>query len=551
MLASPSPLRPSFPSFPQQQRHRRPPARSIHGSVTPSLPVPLLAFHRLLSSGDLDPDDLTLSSLLESCRDRHAAEEGRQIHALAVKRGFAASSVLVRRSLLRTYAKLLSVDDALKLFDRCCHPDLVSCNDLILGLCRSGDLEAARVIFDVMEEKNVVSWSLMVDGYARNGLLDLAQDLFDAMPVRNQFSWNSLISGYLRHGRVEAARAIFDRIRDRLGVVTWTAMVSGHVQNSQYKEALEVFHQMQVAGVVPNKVTIVSILPAITELGALSHGRSIHACLYKMDIEIDSVLGSALVDMYSNCGCLEEALVVFKNLNHKELSAWNSVISGLAAHGRGADALRVFYTMQNDFEMLPNEITFTAVLTACRHTGLTEEGRRMFSLFTEHYKLKPNIRHFGCMVDLLARGGYLKEALEFVESMPMKPNSVIWKTLINACRIHKNVGMADHVWSKVIELGGPQDSGFYTMISSIYKDAGRAGDASKVRMQMNDLQVKKIAGCSWIESDGIVHEFLMDGASFHARGSDILEVLHQMRELMKFDDSNSEDACLILHSCMS
>ncbi|KAJ8500126.1 hypothetical protein OPV22_010678 [Ensete ventricosum] len=503
------------PSRPQQQRGS-PRATRVRGRTLPALlatgsapkgnkppPDTTINFHRLLSSGTLETERIGFPSLLKTCCDLRAAEEGRQLHGQAVKRGLLLSDVYVQRSLLRMYSGFLACDDALKVFDRCSQPDIVSCNDLIVGLCRIGNLDAARKVFDGMTDRNVVSWSVMVDGYARNGSLEIAQELFDAMPERNQFSWNSLISGYLRRGHC--------------------------------KEALDLFLEMQVEGVPPNKVTIVSVLPAVTELGALDQGRWIHAYLDKMGLEVDSVLASALVDMYSNCGCIGDAIYVFEKLEHKELSAWNSIISGLAAHGRGRDALHLFYRMQDDFQMIPNEVTFTSILSACSHAGLVEEGRRLFHLFTEHYRLKPNIRHYGCMVDLLARAGYLKEAVEFVETMPVEPNSVIWKSLISACRIHKNVGLADRIWRKITE-SGLQDSGAYVLMSNILKDVGRSDDAGKVRKQMNDLPVKKVAGCSWLELDGVIHEFLTGRESFHAQGMQIRSLLYGMQELIKLEE---------------
>ncbi|CAL9047635.1 pentatricopeptide repeat-containing protein At1g08070, chloroplastic-like [Musa acuminata AAA Group] len=552
-MSTPLPQHQLFvPSRPQRQRGS-PRATRVRGRTLPALlttgrapegnnppPDPTVNFHRLLSSGALEPEHIAFPSLFKTCCGFRAAEEGRQLHGQAVKRGLLLSDVFVQRSLLRMYARFLACDDALKVFERCSQPDIVSCNDLIVGLCRIGDLDAARKVFDGMADRNVVSWSVMVDGYSRNGSLGIAQELFDAMPERNQFCWNSLISGYLRCGHVEVARRIFDRMRTQRGVVTWTAMISGYVQNSQYKEALDLFLEMQVAGVPPNKVTIVSVLPAVTELGALDQGRWIHAYLDKMGVEVDSVLASALVDMYSNCGCIGDAIYVFEKLEHKELSAWNSIISGLAAHGRGRDALHLFYRMQDDFQMIPNDVTFTAILSACSHAGLVEEGRRLFHLFTEHYRLKPNIRHYGCMVDVLARAGCLKEAVEFVETMPVEPNSVIWKSLISACRIHKNVGLADRIWRKITE-SGLRDSGACVLMSNILKDVGRPDDAGKVRKQMNDLQVKKVAGCSWLELDGVIHEFLTGRESFHAQGMQIRSLLYEMQEMIKLEEYNIDN----------
>lgn len=343
------------------------------------------------------------------------------------------------------YTNSLECQDALKLLDRCPEPDVIAQNDLMGGFLRTGDLVSARGVFDIMSYRNVVSWTVMMDGYARSGLMEIAQKLFDAMPERNQYAWSSLISGYLRCGQVEVARMVFDKMVPDRSVVTWTAMISGYVRNSYFKEAIDLFVDMQATGVAPNAVTLVSILPAVAQLGALTQGQWIHAYLEKMGVEVDSILGSALVDMYAKCGSIEQAISVFEKLEHRTLSAWNSIILGLAAHGRGRDALHIFSRLQEDSLLAPDEITFVGVLSACSHAGLVDEGLALFDIFTNYYKLTPNIRHYGCMVDLLGRAGFVKDAFEFVGKMQIEPNEVIWKTLLSACKIYKKIKLADQI----------------------------------------------------------------------------------------------------------
>ncbi|KAJ8620434.1 hypothetical protein MRB53_028963 [Persea americana] len=456
----------------------------------------LLLFHQLLSDGAfLDPDHLTFPFLINACRGLSAAEEGRQIHAQAVKFGLG-RDVFVQRALVRMYAKTGNCDGALRVLDHCPDPGIVPRNDLISGCWRNGEVEAARRVFDGMEQRNVVSWSIMVDGC---GHVEDARQIFDGMPEKN--------------------------------VVAWTVMISGYAQNCFFKAALEMFLQMQIAGVDPNEITLVSVLSAVAQLGALTQGRWIHAYIERKRIEVDGVLSSALVNMYSKCGCIKEALGVFESLKCKELSAWNSIILGLAAHGLGEDALIFFSRMQEDSSVSPNDITFVGVLNACSHAGLVDEGQLVFDLLTNFYKRTPNISHYGCMVDLLGRSGHLEDAKELVENMPMEPNSVIWNTLLGACRIHKNVEMAEHI-SRVALESGPQDSGFYAIASNVFADAGRWDNVGNLRRQMNDLKVQKVAGCSWIEVDGEVHEFLMGRESFHAESEEILSMVAEMEKMM-------------------
>ncbi|KAK9161830.1 hypothetical protein Syun_008171 [Stephania yunnanensis] len=424
------------------------------------------------------------------------------------------------------YAKCGGCDDAKKVFDRCLELDIVSRNDMISGYVRNGRLEGAREVFDGMTERNVVSWSAMIDGYSKVGEMDMARYLFDEMPERNQFPWNSLLSGYVKCGRVEVAREIFDEMPER-DVFSWTIMISGYSQSSQFKESLELFLEMLKSRVIPNRITLISVLPAIAQLGALSQGRWIHAYADKKGIEINGVLGAALVDMYCKCGSIDKALALFESLKYRTSSTWNSVILGLAAHGRGTDALCVFSRMQNDSTVTLNEITFVGVLSACCHAGLVNEGLKMFDLFTYYYKLRPNIRHYGCLVDLLGRAGFVNEAKELIDRMPIEPNPVIWKTLLSACRMHKNVELAEHVARVAIE-SAPQDSGFYALLFNIFAEAGYWNNMANVRREMNDLEVQKTVGCSWVEVDGVIHEFFAGRERFHRSWREICSVLETM-----------------------
>lgn len=509
----------------------------------------ILFFYRLLcdEAAAFTPNHLTFPFLFNACRRLSAVKEGRQFHAHAIKLGLHAD-VFVQRALVRMYAKWGGCHDASELLDRCNEPDIVAQNDLISGYLRIGELESARKVFDGMKERNVVSWTIMIDGYAKNGTMDVARQLFDEMPERNQFSWTSLISGYLMCGNLEEALQIFSLMPER-NIVAWTVMISGYVQKCLFKEALEMFLQMQEVGVDPNRITLASVLAAVAQLGELSQGRWIHAYIDRKGIELDGVLGSALVNMYSKCGCIEEALSVFDGLKSKELSAWNSILLGLATHGRGKDALRIFSKMEDDSSVIPNDVTFIGVLSACSHSGLVAEGQIIFDRMTIFYKLTPNIKHYGCMVDLLGRSGYIAEAKKFIENMPIKPNSVIWKTLLGACRIHKNFEMVEHILQVAVD-SDPQDSGFYSIASNILVEAGRLDDAGDLRRQMNDLKVQKVAGCSWIEVDGEVHEFLTGRESFHIESKEIICMVDEMERLMRqegYKTNAFKDSILVKH----
>lgn len=163
---------------------------------------------------------------------------------------------------------------------------------------------------------------------------------------------------------------------------------------------------------------------------------------------------------------------------------------------------------------LPNEVTFVSVLSACSRAGLLKEGREMFDLMVSVHGIQPTIEHYGCMVDLLGRFGLLKEAEELMRTMPIKEAPVVWETLLGACRNHGNVEMAERIARKLLELD-PQDSSSYVQLSNVHASMGRWNDVMEARKKMRAQGIRKEPGCSMIEVDGIVHEFLA-GEGMHS-----------------------------------
>ena len=165
-----------------------------------------------------------------------------------------------------------------------------------------------------------------------------------------------MINGYAKAGQIHAARSLFDQMPER-NVVSWSAMITNYAQVGMFKEALELFNEMQLAGLRPNHAGIVGALSACAFLGALDQGRWIHVYVDRNGMELDKVLGTALIDMYAKCGCIETARQVFGQMTERDVFSWTSMISGLANHGHSASAIELFIRMQNE-GVKPNEVTF-------------------------------------------------------------------------------------------------------------------------------------------------------------------------------------------------
>lgn len=307
-------------------------------------------------------------------------------------------------------------------------------------------------------------------------------------------------------------------------------MISAYAKGRCSKEALELWREMRVAGVAPDCISMVSVLSACSAMGALAIGAEVHRFVESNRVEVDMKLGTALVDMYAKCGDIENSLKVFHAMPVKDVLTWSSMIIGLANHGLGHDALSLFSEMISQ-GLQPNEITFIGVLIACTHVGLVNDGKKYFSSMSDVHGVVPRMEHYGCMVDLLGRAGHVEEAMELIRSMTFKPDPIIWRTLLGACRIHKNVEIAEEAMAKLKVLD-PLADGHYVLLSNIYAQANSWEGVAEMRKTIRRENIQRVPGRSSIEWENTVHEFV-SGDRSHPRIEEIYKMLEEMMDRLR------------------
>ncbi|XAR73022.1 hypothetical protein NMG60_11019870 [Bertholletia excelsa] len=409
-------------------------------------------------------------------------------------------------------------------------PLIKGCSGLLHYSKRIGCIVHGHVVKNGLSDDPFVA-SALIEFYSINFEMETARIMFDNTPERDVVLWTSMIDGYGKMGNVENARALFEVMPER-NVITWSAMMAAYSHVDNFREVLLLFTRMQELGVQPNASILVSVLTACAHLGALAQGLWIHSYAKRYNLESNPILATALVDMYSKCGCIDLALLVFQDIPNKDAGAWNAVISGLSLSGDARKLLKLFSKMVSD-GIQPTETTFIALLTACTHSRLVDEGLNLFREMDSLYGVKPKLEHCACVVDLLARAGMLKEAEKFIEEEMggiEQGDANIWGALLSACRIYRNVEIGNRVWKKLASMG-VTDTGMHVLSYNIYKDAGWEMEARRVRRFITDVGMKKKPGCSVIEVNGIVEEFLAADLS-HARSQEISEMLNSLFNVM-------------------
>ncbi|KAL6602786.1 hypothetical protein ACP70R_043147 [Stipagrostis hirtigluma subsp. patula] len=473
---------------------------------------------------------------LRSCVAARAVRPGRQLHARLLVSGLGLDAPLATR-LVDLYAACGHVAHARRLFDGMPQQSVFLWNVLIRAYVREGPREAAVEQYRAMLRRGVEP-----DNFTYPPVLKACAALLDLGAGRevhehvartrwaaDEFVRAGLVDMYAKCGRVDDARRVFDGATVRDAVV-WNSMIAACGQNGRPMEALALCRDMAAEGVGPTIATLVSAISAAADAAALPRGRELHGYGWRRGFGLQDKLKTSLVDMYAKSGWVSVARVLFEQIVKRELVSWNAMICGYGMHGHADEALKLFSKMRSEAQVVPDNITFVGVLSACNHGGMVKEAKEFFELMVDVYSIKPTVQHYTCLVDVLGHSGRFKEAYDLIKGMSVEPDSGIWGALLNGCKIHKNVELGELALQKLIELE-PEDAGNYVLLSNIYAQAGKWEEATRVRKLMTSRGLKKIIACSWIELRGKSHVFLVGDAS-HPRSDEIYEELERLEGLM-------------------
>ncbi|XP_066383248.1 putative pentatricopeptide repeat-containing protein At3g49142 [Miscanthus floridulus] len=445
------------------------------------------------------PDHYTYPLALKSCTASNDLLLGLQIHSAVVK--------------LRLDANAYVAHSAICMYARCGRP------------------EDAYRVFDGMPHRDVVSWNAMIAGFARAGLFHRAIEVFKqfvvlqgSMPDAGTMAGILPAMGNAKSDDIAFVRGVFDHMQFK-ELISWNAMLAVYANNGYHVKAVELFMLMEKDEVEPGSVTLATILPPCGELSAFSVGKRIHGIIKRKNMCPNLLLENALVDMYASCGCLKDAREVFDSMSVRDVISWTSIISAYGKHGHGREAVDLFEKMLGE-GLKPDSIAFVAVLAACSHAGLLDDGKRYFDSMTSRYHITPKAEHYTCMVDLLGRAGCISEAYDFITTMLIEPNERVWGALLQACRIHSNMDIglvaADNLFRLV-----PEQTGYYVLLSNMYARAGRWADVTSVRSVMVNKGIKKFPGTSIVELGDRVHTFHI-GDRCHPQSEMIYQKLDEL-----------------------
>ncbi|XP_055820265.1 pentatricopeptide repeat-containing protein At4g21065 [Solanum dulcamara] len=474
-------------------------------------------------------------ALLLSCAS--STYKLKQVHAFSIRRGIPLSSPEMGKYLIFTLVSLSGpMCYAQKIFNQIQFPNIFTWNTMIRGYAESENPYPAIEIHNKMcVAPDTHTYPFVLKAIAK--MIDVREgEKVHCIVIKNGFEslvfvQNSLVHFYGAIGQAENAHKVFEEMSDK-NLVAWNSVINGYALNSRPNETLTLFRKMVSEGVRPDGFTLVSLLTASAELGALALGRRAHTYMLKVGLDKNLHAANALLDLYAKCGNVKEAEQVFDELEEDSVVSWTSLIVGLAVNGFGEKALELFKEMERK-GFVPTEITFVGVLYACSHCGLVDKGFAYFERMQKMFGIKPKIEHYGCMVDLLGRAGLVEKAYKYIKGMPLQPNAVIWRTLLGACSIHGHLALAEMTRNH-LKLIEPKHSGDYVLLSNLYAAEMRWSDVHQLRTTMLQEGVKKVPGHSLVELGNHVHEFVMGDMS-HPKNKAIYAMLAEMTRLLRLE----------------
>ncbi|XP_057420442.1 pentatricopeptide repeat-containing protein At4g20770 [Lotus japonicus] len=445
-------------------------------------------------------------------------------------------SVVSWNIMIAGFGNKCNSERAVEYFQRmqCCgyEPDDVTYINMLTVCVKSEDVKTGRQIFDRMPCPSLTSWNAILSAYNQNADHQEAVTLFRNMQfqcqhpdrttlaiilsscaelgllkagkqvhaVSQKFGFHddvyvasSLINVYSKCGKMELSKNVFGKLPE-LDVVCWNSMIAGFSINSLEQDALFFFKQMRQFGFLPSEFSFATIMSSCAKLSSLFQGQQIHAQIIKDGYIDDMFVGSSLIEMYCKCGDVGGARCFFDMMPGKNIVTWNEMIHGYAQNGYGHEAVCLYKDMISSGEKL-DDITFIAVLTACTHSALVDEGVEIFNAMLQKFGMVPKVDHYTCIIDCLSRAGRFQEVEVILDTMPSKDDAIVWEVVLSSCRIHANLNLAKRAAQELYRLN-PRNSAPYVLLANMYSSLGRWDDARAIRDLMSHNQIHKDPGYS-------------------------------------------------------
>ncbi|ESQ35166.1 hypothetical protein EUTSA_v10006722mg [Eutrema salsugineum] len=480
---------------------------------------------------------VSFTSALAACFSLELLDKGRILHGLVVVTGLFDNQI-IGNALVSMYGKIGEMSEARRVLLQMPRRDEVAWNALIGGYAEHEDPNKALTAFRTMRAEGVpanyitmvsVLGSCLMPGVLLEHGKPLHAYIVSAGFESDVHVKNSLITMYAKCGDLSSSQDLFNRLDDR-NVITWNAMLAANAHHGHGEEVLKLVSKMRSFGLNLDEFSFTEGLSAAAKLAVLEEGQQLHGLAVKLGFEQDCFILNAAADMYNKCGEIGEVVKMLPPSINRSLPSWNILISAYGRHGYFEKVCETFHEML-EMGIKPGHVTFVSLLIACSHGGLVDQGLAYYDMITRDFGIKPAIEHCVCVIDLLGRSGRLAEAETFISKMPVKPNDLVWRSLLGSCKIHGDLDRGRKAAEHLTKLE-PEDDSVYVLSSNMFATTGRWEDVESVRKEMDLKNIKKKQACSWVKLKDKVSTFGI-GDRTHPQTLEIYAKLEDIKKLIK------------------
>ncbi|KAH7284926.1 hypothetical protein KP509_33G002700 [Ceratopteris richardii] len=443
-----------------------------------------LKFQSKLQEEGILPNSITFACCLKACGNVGYIDQGMELHAVSARFGYLENEMVLGSSLVEMYAKFGFFRNAEDIFSKLKERDLFLWNALLAGYANHECTEEAFDCFEQLGMEGIlpdaVTFTCICKACANINNVRKCLFMHTEMERRGFLQkdivlGNAVVDMYAKYGLMIKAHEVLKRLPFR-NAVTWSALIAGYVKHEENAAALDCIKEMQLENVVPDSITIASSLKAYGSVVATLQGQAIHAeferrCL----LAKDTIIKTALVDMYAKCGHLRLSCDLFQELTNKDVVSWNSLMYGYLDHELWEAVLDCFPRMLLE-STFPDAMSYSGGLKSCGATGFVAKGKEIHTRIVKQL-LSEDLIVGKALLDMYVKNGLLREAQDVFNNTCAK-GLALWNVLMSG---YTQSGLTDkvfNIYNKMIEECGDPDPVTFVSVLNACSHTGLLDEAS-------------------------------------------------------------------------
>ena len=435
----------------------------------------LVLFSNMWVQPGVRMDHFVLSLALKACALNMNLYYGELLHGYSVKSSFV-NSVFVGSALVDMYTKVGKIQQGCRVFDEMPVRNVVSWTAVITGLVQAGYAKEGLVYFSEMQRSKVeydsYSFAIALKACADFGALNYGREIHAKTMKKgfneSSFVANTLATMYNKCGKLVYGMRLFEKMRTQ-DVVSWTTIITTLVQMGQEEHAIEAFIKMKESDVSPNEYTFAAIISGVANLAITECGEQLHAHVLRIGLVDSLSVANSIITMYSKCGQLTSASMVFHGMTRRDIVSWSTIIAAYSQGGYGEEAFEYLSWMRREGPK-PNEFAFASVLSVCGSLAILEQGKQLhahvLSIGLEHTAMIQS-----ALINLYSKCGSIKDASK-IFNVAENEDIVSWTAMINGYAEHGCSQKAIDLFVKIHTGGLKPDSVTFIGVLTACSHAG-------------------------------------------------------------------------------